>query len=171
MSHLLESLMLVCFGLSWPINVWKNWKAGSTRGMSLRFTMLIIAGYLCGIAAKLVTGDEKAHPVVFAVYVLNLVIVSINVFVYFRNKKLDVKRYGLKDNGKIRKQLEVMKERLESEIHRKHEIIDELERSIDALEVRGSPIDLRDDLVRHNREMTDLLKRHNDVTKHLKTIG
>ena len=171
MSHFLESMMLVCFGLSWPLNVYKNLKAGSTKGMSLRFTLLIIAGYICGITAKMVNGDIKAHPIVFAVYVLNLFIVSINVIVYFRNKKLDMKRLGLKDNGKIKKQLETLKESLESEINRKQEIIEELERSIDALEVRGSPIDLRDDLTRHNREMTDLLKRHNKVIKSLKDIG
>lgn len=53
MSELLETVMLVCFGLSWPINVWKNVKAKTARNMSLRFIMLIVAGYAAGIIAKI----------------------------------------------------------------------------------------------------------------------
>ena len=83
---LLEALMLVCFGLSWPISVAKNIRAKSARNMSLRFTLLIIAGYVAGIAAKIVQGE---FHYVFAVYIVNLAIVSVNVVVYFINKGFD----------------------------------------------------------------------------------
>lgn len=88
MAEILETAMLVCFGLSWPISVVKNIKAKTARNMSLRFILLIIAGYVAGISAKLITGTFNY---VLAVYILNLLIVSVNVPVYFINKKYDRK--------------------------------------------------------------------------------
>ena len=38
----MEMLMVVCFGISWPINIVKAWKARSTRGISLLFYSFII---------------------------------------------------------------------------------------------------------------------------------
>lgn len=86
MSNMLEALMLVCFGLSWPISVMKNYKSHTAKNMSLRFTLLIIAGYVAGITAKI-----YSHKInyVLAVYIMNLLIVSMNVWVYFKNKKID----------------------------------------------------------------------------------
>lgn len=49
--------MLVCFGLSWPLNAYKNYKAGTAAGSSWQFIALITAGYVAGIAAKFVSGS------------------------------------------------------------------------------------------------------------------
>lgn len=68
------------------INV--NIKAHTAKNMSLRFILLIIAGYIAGIIAKISRG---AINYVLAVYILNLVIVSVNVVVYFINKNADKK--------------------------------------------------------------------------------
>ena len=89
MGSILESLMLVCFGLSWPMNLIKAYRAKTARGMSLPFILLIIVGYLAGITAKIVAGQINY---VLAVYLLNLAIVSVNLLVYFRNVSLDRKR-------------------------------------------------------------------------------
>lgn len=86
MGAILETLMLVCFGLSWPINLWKAYKARTARGTSLWFILLIITGYIAGISAKLITGQVNY---VLAAYLLNLAIVSMNLVVYFRNLSLD----------------------------------------------------------------------------------
>jgi uncharacterized membrane protein len=86
MAELLEAMMLVCFGLSWPISVIKNIKSRSAKNMSLRFTLLIIFGYIFGIVAKLMNGVINY---VLIVYFINLVAVSMNVVVYFVNKKID----------------------------------------------------------------------------------
>ena len=88
MGAIFETIMLVCFGLSWPINVVKAYKAGTTKGTSLPFILLIITGYLAGITAKIVNGQFNY---VFIVYIINLVIVMLNVVVYFRNYHLDKK--------------------------------------------------------------------------------
>lgn len=86
MSSILETIMLICFGFSWPINVMKAVKARTARNMSLPFILLIISGYIAGICAKLMT-----HQINFVliVYFVNLAIVTVNLAVYFRNRQLD----------------------------------------------------------------------------------
>ena len=86
MANILETMMLICFGFSWPLSVVHNYKARTTRGMSLPFILLIIFGYICGITGKLIS-----HKInyVLAVYFFNLFAVSMNLLVYFRNKRLD----------------------------------------------------------------------------------
>lgn len=88
MGAIFESIMLICFGLSWPLNVIKAYRARTAKGMSLPFILLIITGYIAGITAKLVT-DQINY--VLVVYLVNLAIVSMNVLVYFRNLALDRK--------------------------------------------------------------------------------
>ena len=89
MGSILETIMLVCFGFSWPLNVIKAYKARTTRGTSLTFTLLIITGYIAGITAKVISGQINY---VLVAYILNLVIVSINIIIYFRNASIDKKR-------------------------------------------------------------------------------
>lgn len=86
MGAIFESIMLVCFGLSWPLNVIKAYKAKTAKGTSLPFILLIITGYIAGITAKIVT--EQINYVL-VVYLVNLAIVSLNVIVYIRNVSLD----------------------------------------------------------------------------------
>ena len=53
LSQALEATMLLCFGLSWPTNAYKNYQARTAAGTSWQFIMLITVGYFAGIAAKL----------------------------------------------------------------------------------------------------------------------
>ena len=89
MGSILETVMLVCFGFSWPLNVIKAYKAKTAKGTSLPFVLLIITGYIAGISAKLISGQINY---VLIAYILNLAIVSLNVIVYFRHVSLDKKR-------------------------------------------------------------------------------
>ena len=89
MGAILETVMLVCFGFSWPLNVIKAYRAKTAKGTSLPFILLIITGYIAGISAKLISGQINY---VLIAYLLNLAIVSLNVVIYFRNKSLDKKR-------------------------------------------------------------------------------
>ena len=89
MGSILETVMLVCFGFSWPLNVIKTYRAKTAKGTSLLFILLIITGYIAGISAKLISGQINY---VLIAYILNVAIVSLNVIVYFRNVSLDKKR-------------------------------------------------------------------------------
>ena len=86
MGSIFETLMLVCFGLSWPINLMKAYRARSAKSTSLPFLVLIIVGYLGGITAKIVNGQFNY---VFIVYLINLAIVLGNLAIYVRNCALD----------------------------------------------------------------------------------
>lgn len=92
MTQALEATMLICFGLSWPINLMKNIKAGTAKSMSLKFILLIIFGYIAGITAKIINHQINY---VLIVYILNILIVTLNLAVYFINKHKDKKKLKL----------------------------------------------------------------------------
>lgn len=87
MPELLETIMLVCFGFSWPLNVYRNIKSHTAKGMSIAFILLIMAGYIAGITAKIICHN---YSYVLAVYLINLIAVSLNLIVYFRNRHYDL---------------------------------------------------------------------------------
>lgn len=93
MAELLEIVMIVSFGASWPLNVLKSWRARTAKGKSLPFLCLIFFGYIAGIASKLVNPlymgaiGDKWYVLFF--YVLNLLMVGADLVLYFRNRHLD----------------------------------------------------------------------------------
>ena len=96
LAEILEIMMVVSFGASWPFNVIKSWKARTTKGKSLLFLCLILFGYVAGIASKLV---NEAYMASFAskwyvlfFYVLNFIMVGTDLILYVRNYKLDKER-------------------------------------------------------------------------------
>lgn len=95
MAELLEIIMIVSFGASWPLNVIKSYKARTTKGKSLPFLCLIFFGYIAGIASKLVNEAYMAEIgtkwYVLFFYVLNLLMVGADLLMYARNYKLDIK--------------------------------------------------------------------------------
>ena len=95
MSELLEIIMIVSFGCSWPMNVLKSYRARTTKGKSLAFLCLIFFGYIAGIASKLLNEaymaefGQKWYVLFF--YVLNLLMVGTDLCLYVRNRNLDKK--------------------------------------------------------------------------------
>lgn len=91
MPEILEIAMLICFGFSWPLNVIKSYKARTAKGKSLPFLLLIITGYIAGIASKFVNPafDFADKWYVLFFYFLNLIMVSLDVVMYVRNRRLD----------------------------------------------------------------------------------
>ena len=93
MSEILEIMMILSFGASWPLNVLKSWRARSTKGKSLAFLLLIFFGYIAGIASKFTSESymaqfaEKWYVLFF--YFLNLVMVGFDLRLYIRNYRLD----------------------------------------------------------------------------------
>lgn len=86
MAELLEAVMLICFGLSWPMNAWKSYKARTAAGTSWQFLALITLGYVAGISAKFVSGTINW---VLIVYFFNLLALLFNWAVYARNLRID----------------------------------------------------------------------------------
>lgn len=94
-----ETIMLICFGISWPISVYKSLKTKSTKGKSVVFIFAIIIGYVFGLTGKIIgsaTGVKETSWFVFVVYAFNLVVVSTDLVIYFINKKNEEKAEALK---------------------------------------------------------------------------
>ena len=93
MAEILEILMIVSFGASWPLNVIKSYKARTTKGKSIAFLLLIFFGYIAGITSKLVNVDYMANFAskwyVLFFYVLNFIMVGADICMYIRNLRLD----------------------------------------------------------------------------------
>ena len=89
MVQLFEIGMLVCFGLSWPFNIAKSLRSRTAKGKSVIFEIIIIVGYLLGVAGKIVGGNINY---VLAFYALDILLVSIDLALTFRNRKLDRER-------------------------------------------------------------------------------
>lgn len=86
-SEVWEIAMIVCFGVSWPLNAYRSYKARTTKGKSLPFLILIFSGYIFGIIGKLVSTSFKWYVLFF--YVFNLVMVGLDLLLYMRNYRLD----------------------------------------------------------------------------------
>lgn len=96
MAEILEIIMIVSFGASWPLNVIKSYKARTAKGKSLAFLLLIFFGYVAGIASKFMNEaymaafSEKWYVLFF--YFLNITMVGLDLVMYIRNRRLDKKR-------------------------------------------------------------------------------
>ncbi len=89
MENVLEVLMVVCFGISWPLNIRKLMKAKTAKGTSVMFYFFIWIGYLFGLGSKAI---KAVHGVATPAYVwffysLNTVMVSIGILLYFYYKR------------------------------------------------------------------------------------
>ena len=86
MAEIFEAIMVICFGASWPLSVYKSWKSRTTKGKSVLFEIFIFIGYVCGITGKLITHNITY---VFLFYVLNICMVAVDICLYVRNHRLD----------------------------------------------------------------------------------
>jgi hypothetical protein len=101
-AELFEAVMILCFGLSWPISIRKSYLSRTAKGKSLFFEVFIWAGYIFGISRKIiqicidkVPADSVAAFLFYlagAFYILNFVEITIDMLLYFRNTKLDAER-------------------------------------------------------------------------------
>ena len=91
--EILEMIMIITFGASWPFNVIKSYKSRTAKGKSLQFLILIDLGYVAGIASKFLNegymNNIGSKWYVLFFYVLNFIMVTADMFLYFRNKRLD----------------------------------------------------------------------------------
>jgi len=89
-APIFEILMLVSFGIAWPISIVKSLKSKSTGGKSVIFSFVILFGYICGITNNVLHNIDNGVFTVtlaFPFYILNLVTVSFDTVLWFRNHK------------------------------------------------------------------------------------
>lgn len=81
----LEALMLICFGISWPFAIVRSYKARSAKGKSLMYLMLLSLAYLSGILHKTLIRFD----IVLILYAVNFCMVITDILLYIRNTRLD----------------------------------------------------------------------------------
>ncbi len=78
LTNIFESIMLICFGISWPISIAKSLRTKQVRGKSALFMVLILIGYISGIMFKVVGTMDW----VILLYVFNALMVAIDLGLY-----------------------------------------------------------------------------------------
>jgi len=79
-----EAIMLICFGIAWPFSIWKSYKTKRTEGKSFAFLFIIFLGYISGTIYKLLYNLD----VVVYLFMLNAIMVAIDIAFYIRNMQL-----------------------------------------------------------------------------------
>ncbi len=77
--------MLACFGVAWPVSIYKSIKARSAEGKSLLFMIVVFAGYVSGTLHK----AYYYYDAVIYLYIFNGVMIFVDILLYFKYKKLD----------------------------------------------------------------------------------
>lgn len=80
--------MLLCFGAAWPVSIYKSYTSRTTAGKSVIFLIIVLIGYIAGILHKVFNSLDF----VIWLYVMNAVMVSIDILLYVRNRMLSARR-------------------------------------------------------------------------------
>lgn len=86
LASIFETVMIICFGLSWPLSIVRSYRSRSTKGKSLFFMCFILIGYISGIISKCIT---HTYNLAFWFYFPNIVLVTADICLYFRNRKIE----------------------------------------------------------------------------------
>ena len=93
-TELMEAVTILCFGLSWPISIYKSYVSKTAKGKSLFFEVFLLVGYAFGIFRKVLQFTQLGcgDPIFylsFFFYILNFIEITIDVMLYFRNCRYD----------------------------------------------------------------------------------
>lgn len=81
----LETIMLICFSISWYWSIGKMLITGEASGKSAFFVVLVSAGYLFGIGSKIALWQNGGHlPGITWLYGWNLTVTLFDLFLVLR---------------------------------------------------------------------------------------
>lgn len=89
LANILETIMIVSFGISWPMSIIRSYRSRSTKGKSLLFMYMIVFGYLCGICSKILAHNFN---LAFWFYFPNVIFVCTDIGLYYRNRRIEQKQ-------------------------------------------------------------------------------
>lgn len=81
-SHIsfLEAVMLICWGMSWPVSIVKTLRTKIVHGKSPLFILLIAIGYICAISHKILCSRDY----LVILYLFNLLMILTDLCLYLR---------------------------------------------------------------------------------------
>jgi hypothetical protein len=74
-----EAIMLLCFGVSWPVSIAKSVRTKIVAGKSPLFMALVCLGYISGLIHK----SLHSRDLTMILYALNLAMVATDLTLYF----------------------------------------------------------------------------------------
>jgi hypothetical protein len=87
-AQALEAGMLLCFGVAWPVDIFKTLRARQVAGKSIGFMLLVLLGYACGMAAKFIrSGGGESPETVTWLYAMNAVLVVADILLYLHFRR------------------------------------------------------------------------------------
>ncbi|MBF0252702.1 MAG: hypothetical protein HQL29_02705 [Candidatus Omnitrophica bacterium] len=78
-----EAIMLVCFGVAWPVSIYKLLKTKTSEGKSIPFVGIVLLGYFSGICFQWF-GERD---IVILLYFSNTLMVAVDLFLTIKYKK------------------------------------------------------------------------------------
>jgi hypothetical protein len=82
-----EAAMLICFGASWPLDIYKSLKSRTTAGKSVMFMFVLCVGYIFGIINKII----YSRDIVLVLYIINFLLVSFDICLFYRNRRIEAR--------------------------------------------------------------------------------
>ena len=85
MQEFLEATMLMCFSVSWYWSIAKMLQTRQASGKSATFVMMVVTGYVFGLASKIVTWRVTGifHPIIF-LYLWNLFVTAFDLWLVMK---------------------------------------------------------------------------------------
>lgn len=85
LPRIFEAVMVVCFGVSWPVSIVKMLREKRVEGKSPLFLFLIFFGYVCAVIWKSLLAGYRNEPLqwVTLFYIVNGTLVAIDLMVYY----------------------------------------------------------------------------------------
>lgn len=80
MGTFFEAAMMICFGVSWPLSIYKTYKVKNPAGKSIAFLWCVIFGYISGMVSKII--NDKIDWVI-GLYALNAAMVATDLFLVY----------------------------------------------------------------------------------------
>ena len=92
LRQIFEAGMLLCWGISWPIDIFKSLRSRRTEGKSVAFMAVVLVGYCFGLTAKFVKAAQPQGVLepVTALYAFNWLCVAVDIVLYRRFSKARV---------------------------------------------------------------------------------
>jgi hypothetical protein len=81
-----EAVMLICFGLAWPFSIYKSYVSRRNHGKSVWFLYIILVGYINGLIFQDLSHIKGIF--IFVIFAINSLMVTIDIFLYYRNARL-----------------------------------------------------------------------------------
>ncbi len=75
-----EAVMLICFGVSWPISIAKSLRTKIVTGKSPVFMIVLCIGYMSGLVHKIFYSFDW----IIWLYAANLIMVAFDLFLYYK---------------------------------------------------------------------------------------